>query len=144
MRTFAEIDSNNIVTNVIEAADDATAESLKQSDQLINGVKFVEGKQDGSLRVRAPQIGGSYNEAEDRFEYIQPYPSWTQTANGEWEAPAAKPTAEQSTEMWGVQWNEDLLKWVSPKTSEVNALAEGEVAPNYYFDNSTNTWVVIE
>ena len=46
--------------------------------------------------------------------------------------------------MWGVQWNEDLLKWVSPKTSEVNALAEGEVAPNYYFDNSTNTWVVIE
>ena len=41
--------------------------------------------------------------------------------------------------MWGVQWSEDILKWVSPKKSEVAALAEGEVAPNYYFDNATNT-----
>jgi hypothetical protein len=144
MKTFAEIDSNNIVTNVIQAPDDATAESLKQNDQLITGVKFVESKNDGSLRVRAPQIGGIYNEAEDRFEHLQPYPSWTQTANGAWEAPVAKPTAEQSADRHGVQWNEDLQKWVSPKKSEVDALAEGEVAPNYYFDNATNTWVVIE
>ena len=34
-------------------------------------------------------------------------------------------------------------QWVSPKKSEVAALAEGEVAPNYYFDNATNTWVEI-
>ena len=142
MKTFAEIDSNNIVQNVIQAKDDATPESLKQSDQLITGVKFLESKTDGTLRVRNARIGGLYNETDDRFEDLQPHPSWTQTANGDWEAPVAKPTEEQSADRFRVSWDESLQKWVSPLKSEVEA-SDGTPVPNYYWDNDTENWILI-
>ena len=142
MKTFAEIDSNNNVKNIIHTDNDATSENLKQKDLLITGVKFLESKTDGSLRVRSAQLGGIYNDTEDRFEHLQPYPSWTQTADGDWEAPVARPTAEQSIDRHGVQWNESLQKWVSPLKSEVQA-SNGAEVPNYYWDNDTESWVLI-
>ncbi len=142
MKYFADVDNNGNVVNTITAKDTDTPDSIAAS-HVGNGTQWVEYKDDGSIRQRNAVIGGIYNSSEDRFESPQPSPSWTQDSTGGWQPPVAKPTEEQSTEMWGVQWSEDILKWVSPKKSEVAALAEGEVAPNYYFDNATNTWVEI-
>jgi len=142
MKYFADVDSNGNVVNIITAKDSDTASTIEAS-HINNGTQWIEFKRDGSIRQRAAVVGGTYNSSADRFENPQPATSWTKDSTGEWQPPVAKPTDAQSTGMWGVQWNEDLQKWVSPKTSEVQALTEGQTASNYSFDNDTSTWVEI-
>ena len=65
---FAEIDDNNIVTQVIVAGQ-SFVDSL--------GGKWVETAMDGSIRHNYAGIGYTYDAAKDVFIAPQPFPSWT-------------------------------------------------------------------
>ena len=94
---FAEINDNNIVTQVIVAGQ-SFVDSL--------GGKWVETAMDGSIRANYAGIGYTYDAAKDAFIAPQPFPSWTLDDACKWQAPTPYPTD-------GVmyQWNEDKKDW---------------------------------
>ena len=94
---FAQVDDNNIVTQVIVAGQ-SFVDSL--------GGKWVETAMDGSIRTNYAGIGYSYDAAKDAFIAPQPFPSWTLDDTFKWQAPTPYPTD-------GVmyQWNEDKKDW---------------------------------
>lgn len=138
-KVFAELDSNNNVLNTIVVSDSADENNFSQPHSE-NGVSW---KECSSARVREAQIGGIFNPTENRFEHQQPFNSWIQDSTGDWIAPVTKPTEEQSSEMYGAQWNEENTRWVALKKSEVDAASEGEVVPTYYWDTDTSTWIEV-
>jgi hypothetical protein len=94
---FAEVDDNNIVTQVIVAGQ-SFVDSL--------GGKWIETTMDGSIRKNYAGIGYTYDSAKDAFYAPQPFPSWTLDDACHWQAPTPYPTD-------GVMytWNEDKKDW---------------------------------
>jgi len=96
---FAQIDDNNIVTQVIVAGQ-SFVDSL--------GGKWVETAMDGSIRHNYAGIGYTYDAAKDAFYAPQPFPSWTLNQNTYlWEAPEPRPDDGKI-----YTWDESLKSWV--------------------------------
>ena len=140
MAHFAQLDSNNVVTQVIVVSNDDTSDSNGTETESI-GVAFCQKllgadtnwKQtsyNGNMRGNYAGIGYTYMEnvatlgvgSTDIFISQQPYASWTiSTSAAQWEAPITQPTltdAEVAAGKYYV-WNES----------------------NYQADNSTG-WVL--
>ena len=112
INTYAKIE-NEIVVNIIISNDSEIS--------LLNGlfVKVTE-------NTNTPYIGGRYYSELQKFEEIEPYPSWTLNEETlKWESPAPKPEGN-------FHWNENDQEWVEfiPKPG-----------PNYKWDESLNNWV---
>ena len=111
MAHFAQLDSNNVVTQVIVVSNDDTSDSNGTETESI-GVAFCQKllgadtnwKQtsyNGNLRGNYAGIGYTYMEnvatlgvgSTDIFIAQQPYASWTiSTSAAQWEAPITQPT----------------------------------------------------
>ena len=104
MAHFAQLDENNVVTQVIVVSNDDTSDSNGTETESI-GVAFCQKllgastnwKQtsyNGNMRVRYAGIGYSYNESLNAFVTPQPYASWTlDNATADWVSPlGAEPT----------------------------------------------------
>jgi len=98
MAHFAQLDSNNVVTQVIVVSNDDTSDSNGVESESI-GVAFCQKllgadtnwKQtsyNNNMRVRYAGIGYSYNASLDAFVPPQPYASWTlDNATANWVSP---------------------------------------------------------
>jgi hypothetical protein len=104
MKTWAEIDINNIVINTIKATDSFIS--------LTPGT-FVECTEE----TRLGSIGMTYNKEKNKFVYAQPYPSWSLNEESlEWESPiGAKPNDDKS-----YVWNEENKNWVILTPLDIN------------------------
>ena len=111
MAHFAQLDSNNVVTQVIVVSNDDTSDSNGTETESI-GVAFCQKllgadtnwKQtsyNGNMRGNYAGIGYTYMEnvatlgvgSTDIFISQQPYASWTiSTSAAQWEAPITQPT----------------------------------------------------
>ena len=140
MAHFAQLDSNNVVTQVIVVSNDDTSDSNGTEAESI-GVAFCQKllgadtnwKQtsyNGNLRGNYAGIGYTYMEnvatlgvgSTDIFISQQPYASWTiDTTAANWKAPITEPTLTDDQIAAGSRyvWNES----------------------NYQADNSTG-WVL--
>ena len=116
MATFAKLDADNNVlalhTISEENCTDANGRSEEKGAVYLSKVHkwpyWKEYKNDGSLRTRAAEIGGSYNSEHDAFIAPKPYSSWTlNTSTLNWDAPVAEPT-----ENGPYDWDEDTQAWV--------------------------------
>ena len=94
---FAQVDDNNIVTQVIVAGQ-SFVDSL--------GGKWVETAMDGSIRFNYAGIGYTYDSKADAFYPPQPYPSWSLDATFKWQPPVAYP---EDGKLY--TWNETDKKW---------------------------------
>ena len=98
MAHFAQLDENNVVTQVIVVSNDDTSDSNGVESESI-GVAFCQKllgadtnwKQtsyNNNMRVRYAGIGYSYNASLDAFVPPQPYASWTlDNATANWVSP---------------------------------------------------------
>ena len=98
MAQFAQLDENNVVTQVILVSNDDTSDSNGTEVESI-GVAFCQKllgadtnwKQtsyNSNMRVRYAGIGYSYNAELDAFVAPQPYASWTLDSDtAEWVSP---------------------------------------------------------
>jgi hypothetical protein len=88
MATYAEINNENIVVNVIVA-----------------DAEFVASQTDKTyiLCIRGG-IGWTYDGTN--FIAPQPFPSWTLDSNHDWQPPTPKPEGDY-------YWNEEELEWVA-------------------------------
>jgi hypothetical protein len=123
MAHFAQLDANNIVTQVIvvdnkEIADPHTGEEdeilgIAFCKKLLGG-KWVQTSYNGGIRKRYAGIGYSYNAALDAFVAPKPFASWVlNNESAEWEAPVAQPTLTKKQQDDGsfYTWDEETTSW---------------------------------
>ena len=117
MAHFAQLDDNNIVTQVIVVsnADLVDEHGIEQETLGVAVCEAVAGagpwKQtsyNGNFRKKYAGIGDIYNADADVFyNPVGPYPSWVLDANYDWQAPVPKP---EDGNNYG--WDEESLVWV--------------------------------
>ena len=124
MAHFAQLDENNVVTQVIVVSNDDTSDSNGVESEAI-GVAFCQKllgadtnwKQtsyNSNIRVRYAGIGYSYNAELDAFVPPQPYASWTlDSGTADWVSPlgAAPALTDEETEAGKYySWDEDAYQ----------------------------------
>ena len=120
MAHFAQLDSNNIVTQVIVVANE---ELLSKGVELeAKGIVFCKSlfgedtnwKQtsyNANFRKNYAGIGFTYDPVADHFHAPQPYGSWVLNNDAQWEAPVAYPTDGKE-----YAWFEPNQEWVEVKS----------------------------
>lgn len=107
---FAQLDQNNIVTQVVVIADaDAKTEAagIAFCQKLFNGGNYIQTDLTGSRRKHYAGIGYVYNSGLDAFVPPKPFESWVlDTETIEWIAPVPMPDDGQR---WS--WNEAGMNW---------------------------------
>jgi hypothetical protein len=116
MAHFAQLDENNVVTQVIVVHNNELMDSGVESEA--KGIAFCQSlfgadtvwKQtsyNGNFRKHYAGVGYTYNAVRDAFIPPQPYPSWTLDANAQWQPPVAIPTDGKM-----YSWDEATTSWV--------------------------------
>ena len=127
MALFAELDSNNIIVNVIVVSDhDVSENGGDRSEQAALYVKnkfgkntsnnFIQGFEDFTTRGHPPVVGGDYLPDEDVVRLRKYFPSWVWNSEIiDWQSPiGAKPTEDQWPENTAyVFWSEHKQTWVA-------------------------------
>ena len=121
MAHFAELDENNIVTNVVVIHNNELLDGETESE--VKGVEFcstlfghsnwIQTSYNNNMRKQFAGIGFSYDDVNDVFISPQPYPSWSLDENYDWQAPTPKPEDDKE-----YTWNEDTQSWDEIKTEE--------------------------
>lgn len=128
MAHFAEINLNNIVTQVIVADQEFINSGavgnpalwLQTSYNTRGGIHYgPDGKPDGGIALRKNYagIGFSYNLELDAFIPPQPYPSWILDTNTcLWNAPVPYPTDGKV-----YYWDESIQNWalLDPQPAQI-------------------------
>jgi len=115
MAHYAQIDENNIVTQVIVIDNKDTADANGVEKEYIGaafcerlfGGTWKQTSYNGNIRKNYAGIGYSYNADIDAFVAPKPYASWTLDVNAQWQAPTAMPTDGKM-----YSWNEETQTWV--------------------------------
>ena len=114
MSHFAQIDGNNIVTQVLVIEQDVIdtglfgdpASWIQTSYNTTGGVHTLGGT---PLRKNYAGIGYTYNASRDAFIPPKPFASWTLNEDTcWWEAPTPMPVEEGKIFVW----NEETTSWV--------------------------------
>jgi hypothetical protein len=117
MAHFAQLDENNLVTQVIVVANDEllldgveneTKGIMFCKSLLGDDTRWVQTSYNGNIRKNYAGIGYTYDLVADHFFAPQPYPSWTLDADAKWQAPTAMPVEEGKF----FTWDEPTLSWV--------------------------------
>jgi len=140
IQTFAKIDDNNLVIDII-VADQAHIDSGAVGDPA----KWIECSTDGSVRDFYPKInsGDYYDPQADAFRPPKPFPSWIWNNYppplGQWITPIPRPDYGKNNEFY--EWDEESVAWVQvspfPKPYPVND--QGKI---YLWDDSVQDWIL--
>jgi hypothetical protein len=116
MAHFAQLDDNNVVTQVIVVANEELIfEGVENETQGIifcrslfgNDTKWVQTSYNGNIRKRYAGIGYTYNAELDAFVTPKPYLSWVLDDDANWAAPVPMPEDGKS-----YAWFEPNRRWV--------------------------------
>lgn len=117
MANFAELNENNIVTNVLYVNNSNCLDSngIEQEQIGISYLKNIFGQDkkyvqtffSASSRKMLAGIGYVYNVEHDLFHESQPYPSWSLDENFDWKPPTPMPNDENK-----YIWDESTVAWV--------------------------------
>lgn len=117
MAHFAQLDENNVVTQVIVVANEEllldgveneTKGIMFCKSLLGDDTRWVQTSYNGNIRKNYAGIGYTYDPVADHFFAPQPYPSWTLDADAKWQPPTAMPVEEGKF----FTWDEPTLSWV--------------------------------
>lgn len=116
MAHFAQLDENNIVTNVIvvhnnelmDGTDESEAKGIKFcKDHYGQDTVWVQTSYNGNFRKRYAGQGYTYDSARDAFITPQPFPSWTlDEITLDWVPPVPMPTDAI------YRWDEETQTWI--------------------------------
>lgn len=114
MAHFAQLDDNNVVTQVIVVANEELLDNGVESEakgvafcQSLFGGNWKQTSYNGNFRKNFAGIDYTYDSTRDAFIAPQPFPSWSLNEDTcLWEAPVAMPTDGKF-----YRWNEVDQKW---------------------------------
>jgi len=117
MAHFAEINENNIVTQVIVVNNTELLEGEQESE--IKGIDFCESlyghrnwvqtSYNANIRYNFAGIGYTWDSENDAFYAPQPFASWSLDENFIWQAPIPYPEDASADKVY--EWDEDNLTW---------------------------------
>lgn len=121
MAHFAQLNDENLVTQVIVVANQDTADKDGVENEAIGiefctnllGGRWVQTSYNAKIRKNYAGIGYKYDAELDAFIPPQPYASWTLNADAQWESPVAYPTDGKR-----YTWNEETTTWDEVPVSE--------------------------
>jgi hypothetical protein len=122
MAHFAQLNEENLVTQVIVVANQDTADQDGVENEAIGiefctnllGGKWVQTSYNGNIRKNYAGIGYKYDAALDAFIPPQPFASWTlNNETAQWEAPTPYPTDDKR-----YTWDEATTAWVEVPVGE--------------------------
>lgn len=117
MAHFAQLDENNVVTQVIVVANEEllldgveneTKGIMFCKSLLGEDTRWVQTSYNGNIRKNYAGIGYTYDPVADHFFAPQPFPSWTLDESAKWQAPVPYPVEEGKF----FTWDEPTLSWV--------------------------------
>jgi len=122
MAHFAELDENNIVTQVVvinnnellDGETESEAKGVEFCSTLFGHSNWMQTSYNNNMRKQFAGIGFSYDDVNDVFISPQPYPSWSLDDNQDWQAPTPIPEDDKK-----YSWNEETQSW-----DEIEAPAE--------------------
>jgi hypothetical protein len=115
MAHFAQIDGNNVVTQVIVVANKDTADANGVEKEYIGaafceklfGGTWKQTSYNGTIRKNYAGIGYTYNADIDAFVPPKPFASWLlNNDTAQWEAPVPMPEGGMYS------WDEDTGSWI--------------------------------
>ena len=123
MAHFAQLDENNVVTQVvvIDNRDTSTPDGVEKEyigaafcERLFGGT-WKQTSYNGNIRKNYAGIGYTYNADIDAFVSPQPFASWIlDTDTAQWEAPVAMPEDAGTGEPPKMySWDEATTSWVA-------------------------------
>ena len=115
MAHFAQLNEQNIVTQIIVVANEELLDNGTESEakgiafcQSLFGGEWKQTSYNGNIRKNYAGAGYTYDSVRDAFIPPQPYPSWTLVEETcKWIAPVAMPTNEKM-----YNWDEATLAWI--------------------------------
>jgi len=117
MAHFAQLDDNNVVTQVIVVAnEELLLDGVESEDKGVifckslfgENTKWKQTSYNGNIRKNYAGIGYDYDASRDAFIAPQPYPSWILNEDTcRWEAPVPYPTDDKM-----YSWDEATTSWV--------------------------------
>lgn len=120
MAHYAQIDENNIVTQVIVIDNKDTADANGVEKEYIGaafcerlfGGTWKQTSYNGNIRKNYAGIGYTFDSGRDAFISPKPFASWVLNEDTcQWQAPTAMPTDGKM-----YSWNEETLAWVEVTT----------------------------
>jgi len=122
MAHFAELDENNIVTQVVvinnnellDGETESEAKGVEFCSTLFGHSNWMQTSYNNNMRKQFAGIGFTYDSDNDVFISPQPYPSWSLDDNHDWQAPTPMPEDDKK-----YSWNEETQSW-----DEIEAPAE--------------------
>lgn len=107
MAHFAQVDENNVVTQVLVVPDEQEhrGQDFLAVDLGLGG-RWIQTSYNNRIRKQYAGVGYTFNEAADVFVAPQPFPSWSLDENHDWQAP--KPRPEDGLVYF---WNEETQDW---------------------------------
>jgi hypothetical protein len=122
MAHFAQLNEENLVTQVIVVANQDTADQDGVENEAI-GIEFCtnllggtwkQTSYNGNIRKNYAGVGYKYDAALDAFIPPQPFASWTlNNETAQWEAPTPYPTDDKR-----YTWDEATTSWVEVPVGE--------------------------
>ena len=115
MAHYAQLDENNVVTQVIVVADSdelmdgvfSEARGIEFCQNLLGG-NWKKTSYNGNIRKNYAGIGYTYDSGRDAFIPPKPFASWVLVEDTcQWSAPTAMPTDGKM-----YSWNEATTSWV--------------------------------
>jgi len=122
MAHFAQLNEENLVTQVIVVANQDTADQDGVENEAIGiefctnllGGKWVQTSYNANIRKNYAGIGYKYDATLDAFIPPQPFASWTlNEETAQWEAPTPYPDDEKR-----YTWDEETTSWVEVPVGE--------------------------
>jgi hypothetical protein len=122
MAHFAQLNEENIVTQVIVVANQDTADQDGVENEAIGiefctnllGGRWVQTSYNANIRKNYAGVGYKYDAALDAFIPPQPFASWTlNNETAQWEAPTPYPTDDKR-----YTWDEETTSWVEVPVGE--------------------------
>ena len=113
MASFAKLNSDNIVLQVVEVHNDVATNEQAGIDFLTNLHVYSNWKQtykDGT-RKNFASVNYTYDASKNAFIAPKPFASWTlNESTCRWVAPVDYPSDASQEKQY--EWNEDLTNWV--------------------------------
>ena len=116
MAHFAQLDDNNIVTQVIvvnnnelldENGQESEAKGIAFCQSLFGG-NWKQTSYNATIRKHYAGIGSTYDSARDAFIPLKPFNSWTlDEETCTWQPPVPRPTDDKV-----YTWDEDNQQWI--------------------------------
>ena len=129
MAHFAQIDANNVVTQVIVVANKDTSDANGVEKEHIGaafcerlfGGTWMQTSYNGTIRKNYAGIGYTYNADIDAFVPPKPFASWTlNNETAQWEAPVPMPEDAGTGEPPKMySWDEATTSWKEMETEGV-------------------------